>query len=53
MTCGEEALKLYLFVVCFNFFLVVIKQLGPNFYPTLDSLKSEVVQEHQTISLDK
>ena len=33
---------------------LVIKQLGTDFYPIyiLDSLKSEVVQEHQTISLD-
>ena len=32
----------------------MIKQFGADFYPAyiLDSLKSEVVQEHQMISLD-
>ena len=35
------------------YFFVIIKQFNTDFYPTLDSLKSEVVQKHQTISLDK
>ena len=35
--------------------LFVINQLSTDFYPIyiLDSLKREVVQEHQTISLDR